>query len=281
MNRLAQLCFTLAAVAAFTTSCIASTEAGFPENARPITPPAQFRVWWQVTEACSGTTSDFDAVQWYVVPDGSLAVDGTKYEGYTWLGRSPRIVVEQSSLDGDGLLIRHEMLHVLSGVGKHLRRYYVEKCGGIVACEALCEREAGGYPPPGVTDSVVEPERLEIYAYLRPLPVSRSADSSWVAIVVEARNPLPFPVRVQLRDGSVPGGLSGVQLWYDATGGFYSGQTFNGDTLVAFAAGQTRRIVFDTRAYVPGLINVQSGRQTLTGGFSSMKGTPVVFDVVP
>src|SRR5689334_19051668 len=120
MNR-ASLAFALLAITALLTSCIVPTEPGFPFTAQRFTPPARYRVWWQVTEACAGKVADFDAVRWYTVPSGSLIVGETHYDGYTWLGRSPRVVIERSALAGAGELVRHEMLHVITGTGSHPR----------------------------------------------------------------------------------------------------------------------------------------------------------------
>lgn len=280
MSTLARSCLALLAAASLMTSCVIPTDAGFPSDARQFAPPAQFHVWWRVTEACSGRTGDYSAVRWYVVPNGSLVVDSTHYDGYTWLGSSPKIVIEQASLDRAGDLIRHEMLHILSASGRHLRQYYVEKCGGIVACIGECAEETGAYSGPSGADSVIAPEELEIRAFMTPTPVSRSADSSWVSVVVEARNPRVTPVWVRLSDTVRVGGISGVQFWYQATGGFGTSARYSANRLLGFAPGQTRRVVFDTRVNVPGVMDVQPGSQLLTGGFSSAKGTPVAFEVV-
>jgi hypothetical protein len=277
----ASWCFGLLVGAGLVTSCVVTTEPGFPSAARRVTPPAQFSVWWRVTESCAGVQRDFHAVQWYVVPDEELNVDGVHYDGYTWSGASPRIVVEESMLDAAGSLIRHEMLHALLNRGGHPRQYFVERCGDIVSCEARCVDEAGGYPPPTTTDAIVDADRLEVRAFITPTPVSRSADSSWLAVVVEAHNPLPIPIRVRIDKDIVRGGFSGIQFWYEATGGLALGMTGTLDSLVAFGAGQTHRAVFDAKAHVPGPFDVQLGPQLLTGGFSGMSGSSVAFDVVP
>lgn len=274
-------CLRLVAGLALLSSCVVATEPRFPSDARPIAPPAQFAVWWGVTEACSGLRGDFQMVRWYVVPDQELIVGGVRYDGYTWTDGSPRIVVAQGMLDGAGELIRHEMLHALLQHGGHPRQYFTERCGDIVSCVSSCAQETGGYPPPSEGDSVVEPGELEIRASIMPAPVSRSADSGWVAVVVEARNPMSRPVRVHLTNGFVKSGFAGIQFWFEASGGFWSGATAPGDTIVAFGAGQTRRVVFDTKSFSPGIVDVSPGTKLLTGGFSGAEGAPVTFEVVP
>jgi hypothetical protein len=54
-----------------------------------------------------------------------------------------------------------------------------------------------------------------------------------------------------------------------------------GDTLVPFAAGQTRRMVFDTRMIVPGWQDVPPGVYSLEAGFSSQVAVLIQLTVVP
>lgn len=39
-----------------------------PEGSRQFFPEPVFRAWWAQMEVCSGMTSSYDLVTWYVVP---------------------------------------------------------------------------------------------------------------------------------------------------------------------------------------------------------------------
>jgi hypothetical protein len=267
----------LVASVAFLGSCVVLTEPAFPSDAARITPPAQYAAWWKVTEACSGLRGDYAAVQWYVVPEARVTVDGTDYDGYTWTKDEPRIVLARGMVHGAGTLVRHEMLHALLVRGGHPRAYFVERCGDIVSCEFACASEAGGWQRPRQGDPIVDPEQLQVSASIMPVPVSKSADSAWAAIVVSAHNPSSSPVWVRLPADVRRGGND---LWYEASG-FWSQALLAPDTLVGFGPGQTRRAVFDTKAYHPGSVDAALGTHTLVGGFSRAQTAPISFEVVP
>ena len=104
-----------------------------PAGAIALDPPPIYRVWWTEVEACSGITSDVDAISWYYVPNTGVFPVGSdpNVDGY----RQPyhhSITLAGFNVN-DALLVRHEELHaILHNVG-HPTEYFVQKCGSIVA----------------------------------------------------------------------------------------------------------------------------------------------------
>ena len=88
----------------------------------PFVPPPQYRVWWEVVEACSGRRAPFDAVAWFKVPVGELVVRGETAAG-AWFVFGNRIAIVDAWLNGDPL-VRHEMLHAILETGDHPKEYF-------------------------------------------------------------------------------------------------------------------------------------------------------------
>lgn len=87
-----------------------------PTNDHSFTPPAEYRVWFAKTQACSGLEGDFDRIQWYVV-------DGTEFDcpGGKCVGRwnSDHSIFISQAWTANEMVVRHEMLHDLLGVPGH------------------------------------------------------------------------------------------------------------------------------------------------------------------
>lgn len=98
------------------TAALAGCSSFTPTNDTPYTPPAEYRKWFDETQACSGLTGDFDRIKWFVV-------DGTEFDcpSGKCVGRwnSDHDIFIASSWVDNELVVRHEMLHDLIGHPGH------------------------------------------------------------------------------------------------------------------------------------------------------------------
>ena len=262
-------------LAVFLAAC--ESPVGLPSGATRYSPPDIYQAWWQLTERCSGLAGDFGAVRWYsVAAVDSFDLEGTWASG-AWYPAGNRIVIAQQELS-DGEVVRHEMLHALRQAGGHPRDLFLDKCGGIVACDGGCVQDAGGPPDTSSTAPLVSPATISIGTLLVPDPVSVSRDSGWFTVTVMATNSAPRPVRV-----AVPTMRPWVAFTFSGSGGGEA--MWNGDSTVAFApaatAGATRRYVFDVQPTVPGLIDLTPGAYTVRGLFADRVAPPVPLTVSP
>ena len=236
-------------------------------------PPRVYAMWWQLTQECSGVTGDFASVRWYEVPNASqISVDGSDVQGYWWADKN-RIVIAGREVLG-GQLVRHEMLHALVGAG-HSHDYFIDKCGGVVACEGPCLAEAGDIPPPPVDALTINPSQLSLQSAMEPADASISTDSGWAAITVAARNTQTEPVWVRMTPvapnepaaatfGYVVECIAGACAGADEYAYVYADR-------VGFAAGQTRRHVFDRR--------LEPGTYSLSGFFNVDTASKTTFQI--
>lgn len=225
-------------------------------------PPRVYEMWWGLTESCSGITADFSRVRWYQIPNASEFVVGDTPAGGYWSSEGNRIVMAGKELL-DGPLVRHEMLHALTRAG-HTHEYFIDKCGGVVACEGSCLTEAGDTPLPPADALTIDVTDLAVETSIQPLDASISTDSGWAAFTITARNPRNDPVWVSLRTVA-PNEKASATFGYDfqcTSGGCGSGGEYNfvWDDKIGFAAGQTRRYVFDRQ--------VEPGTYTVRGFFN-------------
>jgi len=166
-----------------TVACSDVFEPEFPPNAVLIPAPAQYRVWWEVVESCSGHTRDFDAVRWYRVPIGQgLTLDGESAAG-AWFATENSIAI------GDGWrtvgsLVRHEILHAILQTGSHPEEYFSDACGDEVACVRDCLDDLA--LPNAIPLAV---EQLNVDATLFPKLPSLARDDGKAVVVVRVRNP--------------------------------------------------------------------------------------------
>jgi len=164
----------------------------------PLEPPAQYQLWWQLTEACSGRTGSFNDIHWYYVPGAAqFSFRGTEVEGLWSGGITNRILLAESDVQV-GSLVRHEMLHALLGRGDHPPEFYQGKCGGYVDCDSAC---VGNNRPASVPVDAptISPYELELDAALTPTTTANSDNGGWIAVTVTARNPFNHPVWVLLQ----------------------------------------------------------------------------------
>lgn len=166
-----------------TATCRGIFEPPFPMNAVLISPPAQYRVWWEVVERCSGRTGSFDGVSWYRVPLGEgLTVDGESAAG-AWFAARNSIAIGDG-WRASGSLVRHEILHAILQTGSHPAKYFREACGDEVLCGRSCEE------PVALPNSIpLAVEQLSIDATFFPAFPSLERDDGKAVVVVRVRNP--------------------------------------------------------------------------------------------
>ncbi len=112
-------------------ACQLSEPFPFPsESLRPYSPPiGQYTLWWEAVEACSGRTSNFADVSWYLTQPGQLLVVNNDTLDGAWFEDGNRIAVAR----GDGPIVRHEMLHAILHDGGHPAAMFAGRCAGVVA----------------------------------------------------------------------------------------------------------------------------------------------------
>lgn len=87
-----------------------------PAEYSAFDPPAQYRVWWDSTEACSGRTGNFNRVHWFVVPGPDFKCPTGRCSG-RWEPEH-RIYLAEGWKEHE-MVVRHEMLHELIGHAGH------------------------------------------------------------------------------------------------------------------------------------------------------------------
>lgn len=241
---IASLLATLATLAA----CDLPT--GLPSDAEPFTPPLVFERWWAMTKSCSGLSGDLDAVRWYVVPSGTRlsGSDGRPVDAY-WQSSGNRIVLkEDNQLYGD--LVRHEMLHALLRRTGHPRDAFVGRCAGVVVCTSRCLAEGGPPAAPDPSALPVAPTEIQVAVEIDPAAPSPAFEDGHFRMIVSARNPRTSPVVAQLPpsgDAGPPGSFGYRIFRGDDSGYHWYDMRADAVEVTRFAAGETKRFVFDMR----------------------------------
>lgn len=251
---------------------------GLPTGAHRITPPAQFRAWWQLTEACSGHTGNFNSVAWYVVSnDDSFSLEGETVNGAWYGGTANRIVLGDSELT-DGTLVRHEMLHALLQVGTHPRDQFLGNCGDIVVCVAECVSGAGGPPDTSDAAPLLGPAVLTAATLIVPDTLSVSSDSGWFTITITITNTTSTPARALV---TTYHGMPITIARYTVTPAWSGVYAYQFDNYLTFApadsVGATRRIVFDHQLTTP----AQFDTYTITGYIAESAAPPQTLLATP
>lgn len=252
-------------------ACETSVGPRLPTHAEPFTPPAVYREWWALTEACSGLQGEFTRIAWFRVP-GAESIplgDGTLVNGY-WDVSNRIVLAGRSEQFGD--LVRHEMLHALLQSRSHTRDAFIGRCGGTVACEDSCIKDAGPPPLPDPASTMVGPNALQIAVELVPAQPRVGLNDGWFRMVITARNPMAGPVLVELPPSDAGPGPS---FSYDISEGQGSGYGY--DMLAdvpevsRFAPFETKQFIFDlqigagqTRYDIP------PGRYTFNGAYGGV-----------
>jgi hypothetical protein len=235
-------------------SCSHLLDPPLPEGATQFSTPAVYARWWTMVEQCSGLQGSLGSVHWYSTPQQlwNPSNSADPVEGY-WSLASNRVVLNSNDTI-DGPTVRHEMLHALIRSGAHPRSAFLKNCGGVVSCPLRCVQDAGD---PAATDPgtpIVTPAALEITSAISPASPSFEMDGGLATFTVSARNPLPHPVIVPLpgRPGGGPPMSFGYDLALFAGGNVSSGDPALDAGVTYFAAGETKRAVFDFLvAHVP------------------------------
>ena len=236
--------------------------APLPDNAVRFVPPPVYARWWTIVEACSGHTGDFAAYTWYVAPDNSLRNNAAAYTEV-----AARRIVLESSQQNAGSIVRHEMLHALLGPAyasgtsahEHPPAYFQGRCAGVVYCPEIGCQDAGAAPVMAPADAPTLPlSALDIQMDVLPDRVSRTGVDRALTLIVRVTNPSAEPVWVQL--DATPDLPAPWVHWYGfrivpavqtvpitgiARDGSAGVITRDSVRRVAFAAGQTRQLVFD------------------------------------
>ena len=253
-----------------------------PPGSRPFVPPPEYRLWWSMTEACSGLHGSFSSIDWYVVP-GATDLPGThgEYQG-EWFVQGNRISLA-SSEQFDGSLVRHEMLHALLGVDGHPRHQFLDRCAGTVVCEEECIRDAFPFVGPPAGTPIVSASSLQIGVETQPTPTSATEYDGYFALTVTAHNPADHGVLVRLPPyGS---GNLGVSFSYLMGTGAENGV---GTFVVAydpqalyFRAGETKHQIFDMRVGDEYEGDIEPGNYVAIGAFANYDGPSQGITIAP
>lgn len=87
------------------------------------------RPLWQEIEACSGVRGDFDAVRFYLAPNG-IKRDG-EWAGGLWDQNGNKIYLTPPYKD-DPRTIKHEEMHALLQTRDHPPQYFNGVCGNLM-----------------------------------------------------------------------------------------------------------------------------------------------------
>jgi hypothetical protein len=245
-----------------------------PSEAVPMPAPQAYALWWSLTEACSGVTRDFDAIEWYVVPEAEMiSVNGREYHGYAWPESGRIVLAERAILKG--ALVRHEMLHALAGPG-HERKYFLERCGGVVACGGDCSAAVGAEIDPPASASEIDAEDLDVAIRIDLANAPPQGDSGWVALTVSATNTDSNPAWVLLHPvapGEPASATFGVIIDCISGCGHALSYEFVTGHRIGFGANQSRRLVFD--------YDLPLGGYFVRGFFNSDTTAAMRFDMRP
>ncbi len=228
-------------------ACHDVVEPPLPGDALRFTPPPAYRRWWAMVESCSGRTGRMEGVAWYVVPGSTLIHAPGRDEmvrGYHSL-RSNRVVLA-GLLQHAGPVVRHEMLHALLRAGGHPREQFLGRCAGVVECHDDCLAGARPLPPADAGVPRVTPSALDVALEIDPATPSPWTEEGLFSLVVKATNRAPHPVVVVLPPRPLGGPPETFSYEVVADGfGVSASRVLDDPSLTRFAAGETKRQVFD------------------------------------
>lgn len=253
-----------------------------PAGSERFDPPAEYQLWWRMTESCSGLRGSFADVDWSVVPGAESLPGNDSERAAEWFEIGNRIVVAGHYML-DGSLIRHEMLHALLRADGHPRFAFLERCAGTVVCADECMHDAGPAPVPPAGTPIVLPNALEIGIAVEPAPVSTSTFGGYFTLVVTAHNPANHAVVVDL---SPYRGTPGQSFSYDLTTREHLlvGINFNyadDPENTFFRARETKRAAFDLFAGPHALGGIEPGSYIAYGFFGRALSDSLVVNVSP
>lgn len=254
---------------------------GVPAGAKPFPAPQEYALWWSLTEQCSALQGQLADVHWFVLPGvNHFTVSGRQVDGY-WSPNQDAITLAEASVV-DGGLVRHEMLHALLGVGGeiHPATYFVSRCGGIVACDTACLRDAGSTSSPPPDAPIVAADSLRLGLEIVPTTVSEQLQGDWFVVIDSVKNPYSYPIWIKaipfqsIANTSTTFGYSvrgpGVTIDY---------QWMTRDSLIPFASGEVKRMAYDVGP-ANGL-TIGPGSYTVRGMFSRDTTPPKAVEIRP
>lgn len=245
-----------------------------PNGAQRFTPPAVYRQWWALTEACSGLHGSFDAVQWYQIPDATT-LQLPNGQVVNAMETNNRIVIA-AGMDGlySGDLVRHEMLHALLRTGGHPRDAFIGKCGGVVVCVDYCDAGPQAAPPPDPAAVPVDPSSLDIGVEVASVSPTLPDTERYVMMVVTARNPSKQSWQMRLPTTSNVGvrGAFGFRLVSDRGEERWYDMPANAPEVTRFAPGETKQFIFDfwVRGPVVTRYDLTPSTWTFRGGYNGV-----------
>jgi len=248
----------------------------FPPTSVAFTPPPVYARWWDMTQSCSGITGSLAAVSWLVVPGTSdFQFKGQTVSGYWTAGSNSIVIADSVQLDGS--VVRHEMLHALIKGSGHPRSDFLQKCAGVVSCTSQCVSDAG--PPPKIDASIptVSPDSLELSLQFVPDQPRASIDGGIFTLIVSVRNPASHPVTASLL---TPSGVVLPPYSFEIKAAFIPGVKTQGQlnltdaSVSTFGPGETKHQYFD---FVIGSVvknrTVTVGVYRITGFYGSHQVT--------
>lgn len=240
-NRRAAIIGACAALLMGSAACRDATAPALPPGAVALELPSEFALWWEMTRSCAERTAELGSIDWYYIPGAAtIQVSGVEYHGYWW-SRGNRIVLAEGALRRPRL-VRHEMLHALTGAG-HSRAVFGGDCLGIVSCDRECADDIGRSPAIPDDAPEIDASGLQLFAVMVPAAVSKQQHDGWFAITVSAVNPRPQAVWVRL-DRLHEGHLAAATFTYEVDG-FQRDYLWTFDERIGFAPFETKRFTFD------------------------------------
>jgi hypothetical protein len=253
-----------------------------PGGSARFEPPPVYRVWWEMTKACSGRSGKMSDIEWYVVPGAtSLRVDGGDVAAYWSPEHNTIVLAGESQMDGG--IVRHEMLHALLFGGGHPRALFLETCGGVVACNDACIDDAGPPPVPPLGTVHVPPDSIELGLEIEPPSPGGATLGGYFTLTVTAHNRANHAVIVDLpsNDGAE---WRESFAWSMRRGSFWIGANVLAydPEVTYFAAGETKREVFD--CHVNGdedYETIPPGEYVVDGSYGGKKAAVQMLSLAP
>lgn len=253
-----------------------------PREAVRLEPHAIYHRWWNQVLACSERTGTLGAVEFFVVPGASSLHSSIGPAAGFYDPAAGRIVLA-GDFELNGFVVRHEMLHALLPREKHPREFFAERCYSLVSCDGACVQEAG---VPVIPSSAVPTpiEDLVVEASVEPSAPSAEVDGGRFMLVLTARNPHAFAIRVNLSPSLDPDprpyGFS-MRVESETLGMFGTTRLFDAGAS-HFRAHEVRRIVYDfVVGSTRGSDHLAPGEYTFTGNFSGVPTTTAAPFVIP
>jgi hypothetical protein len=266
----------------FAVACTEISSARGPTGSEHFDAPPVYARWWKMVETCSGVSGSLPAVSWYVLPNATSIPSVGEFVGGYWQEEGNQIVlIGEAQMAGP--IVRHEMLHALLKDATHQRRFFLERCGGVLECTGQCIVDAGPAPslPPGT--QYVVPDSLTIGVEIDPLVPRSDSLGGYFTITVLAENTASHPVVLYSPpDGDSPPiftfgyifGSSGVGL------GFFD-HAWDTEAAV-FGPGETKREIFDFAiGNAPGAVDLAPGAYVMRFGYGTHLTDPISITIGP